>query len=161
VAAHLRAPDGSAVTSPVLLADAERFYLFLNRNMDPQQVGFNRGYSMVRNIPVNGVAYAFNRTTGKRLWFTESLFENQVLFLERFEDLPALVAAAGKTNPKTGGRSYMIAVLDKQLGKLRYYDGHQESSHFMAVHTDPRTRSVEFWRFDLRVRISPDEPGEK
>ena len=159
-AAHMKSPGGAEVTSPVLLADAERFYLFLNRNQDPNQVMFNRGgYSMVRNVPVNGVAYAFNRTTGKRLWYTETLFENQVLFLERFEDLPALVAAAGKPNPKTGGRSYMVAVLDKQLGKLRYYDGHQENSFFMAVNTDPKTRAVEFWRFDLRVRIAPDEPG--
>jgi len=71
------------------------------------------------------------------------------------------VAAAGGSNPKTGGRSYVVAVLDKQLGKLRYYDGHQENAYFMAVTTDPKTRGVEFWRFDLRVRIVPDEPGDK
>jgi hypothetical protein len=75
------------------------------------------------------------------------------------DELPVLVAAAEVRDPKTKLPQYQVAVLDKQQGKLKYYRGHPQSGFFMSVSTDPKTRAVEFWRYDLRVRIVPDDEG--
>ena len=68
LATHLKDPAGGKL-SPLLLADAERVYLFLNRSGASNQQYM--GYTMIRRVPVNGVAYGFDRATGKRLWFNE------------------------------------------------------------------------------------------
>jgi outer membrane protein assembly factor BamB len=159
VDAHLKNASGAvAVNNPVLLADADRFYLFLNRPSEGRV--FYGGFSMIRSLPVNGVAYGFDRATGRRLWFTEQLFENQSVLLERFDDLPCIVAAAIRPDEVTKTvQEYKVAVLDKQLGKLRYYKGHSQNQPFVSVIPDPKTRAVEFYRYDLRLRIVPDEEG--
>ena len=82
-----------------LLADADRFYLILDR--DPS-AGSTNGTSrvpvynnyMLRTQKVNGPLYAFDRGTGKRLWcYGDGLLENQWLVLEQFADLPVIIAA--------------------------------------------------------------------
>lgn len=156
---HLNNGDKFAVSKPILLADNERFYLFLNREQDQNaqraRVMYNQN-SMIRSEPVNGVAYAFDRATGKRLWFTERLFENQALILERFEELPVLIAAAQVMQPGNRSYEYRVAVLDKQLGKLRYLKGHPQNGTFVSMFTDPKTRAVVLWRYDMRLQIIPD-----
>lgn len=154
---HLRNEEGAiAVTDPVILADAERMYVILNRATNPGQVLVG-GQTYIRSQPVNGVAYAFDKATGRRLWFADKLFESQTLLTERFADLPVLVLAAQTADPKTGAQQYRVAVLDKQRGKLEYYKPHQAGGLFQTVFSDPKSRSVEFWRHDLRIRILPEE----
>src|SRR5690606_26471793 len=58
VDSHIKGPDGKVVvTNPVLLADPDRFYLFLNREAGPQQPGRARvmvargGFMNIRSIP--------------------------------------------------------------------------------------------------------------
>jgi hypothetical protein len=138
---------------PVLLADADRFFLFLNRPGGPTPYT----YTMIRYQHVNGPAYGFDRMTGKRLWYTDRLFENQLVFLDRFDDLPVLVAANVGADEATKQQVYQVSVLDKQLGKLKYNRGHAPNNYFQSVFSDPKNRAVEFWRYDLRVRIVPDE----
>ena len=156
---HMNGPAGNMlVTTPILLADAERFYLFLNRTSGlPTD---NSHYSYVRTIPVNGAVYGFDRTTGKRLWFTDRLFENQYLYTERFEELPCMVAGNNAIDDNKVP-VYQVAVFDKQLGKLKHYKGYaQQSGFFTSVMTDPKTRAIEFFRYDLRIRIVPDDDGK-
>jgi len=159
VNSHMKDPNGTVTANaPLLLADAERFYLFLNRaNAMP---GNNSQYQYVRSVPVNGVAYGFDRTTGKRLWFNERLFESQYLYVERFDELPCLVAGNNMTNELTKAPVYQVAVLDKQLGKLKLYQGYQQQGFFTAVTADPKSRAIEFYRYDVRIRIAPDEDAK-
>jgi hypothetical protein len=157
VNAHMKTASGAmAVTSPVLLADADRYYVFLNRNPDAGRGPVVYGYSMIRSLPVNGAAYAFDKATGKRLWFHE-VFKNQMILLERFDELPCIVAAAQVMDDESKQYQYRVVVLDKQFGKLRYNKGHSQNGFFMTVMSDPKTRAVEFFRYDLRLRIVPDD----
>ncbi len=142
------------VTAPLLLSDAERHFLFLNRGDASHQTVYG---SMIRSQKVHGVAYGFEKATGKRLWFSERLFENQYVFTDRFEDLPVIVAAAQFPNEDTKQPKYHVAVLDKQIGKLRYFAPHQPNNAFYTLNFDPKSRVYEFWRYDLRVRIVPDD----
>lgn len=154
---HMKtASGGMAVTKPALLADADRYYLFLNRPAEPGRGQVPYGYSMIRSEPVNGVGYAFDKATGKRLWFHPA-FRNQTVLLERFNELPCIVAAAQVMDDKTKQYQYRVAVVDKQNGLLRYHKGHSQNGFFMSVSADPKTRAVEFYRYDLRLRIVPDE----
>jgi outer membrane protein assembly factor BamB/tetratricopeptide (TPR) repeat protein len=170
-ATHLPADPGigrsaNTVNAPTVLLDADRVYLFLNRldNSARNPNGFfapgvrrvsygNNG--TIANMPVNGVVYAFNRSTGKRLWFVDRLFENQQLFTERFDELPVLVAA-NQAMDENNTYSYRVVVVDKQTGMLKYLKGHSQSGFFQSVSVDPKTRIVEFWRYDIRLRIIPE-----
>ena len=105
---------------------------------------------------VNVVHSIYDKATGKRLWFHE-VFKNQVVLLERFDDLPCIVAAAQVVDDETKQYQYKVVVLDKQTGKLRYNKGHSQNGFFMSVIADPKSRAVEFFRYDLRLRIVPDD----
>ena len=154
---HVKSPSGvMGVTSPILLADTDRYYLFLSRTPDAGRGPVPYGITMIRSVPVNGPAYAFDKATGKRLWFHE-VFKNQVVLLERFDDLPCIVAAAQVMDDETKQYQYKVIVLDKQSGKLRYNKGHSQNGFFMSVIADPKSRAVEFFRYDLRLRIVPDD----
>jgi hypothetical protein len=80
-----------------------------------------------------------------------------MILLERFDELPCIVAAAQVMDDETKQYQYRVVVLDKQLGKLRYNKGHSQNGFFMSVLSDPKTRAVEFFRYDLRLRIVPDD----
>jgi outer membrane protein assembly factor BamB len=159
VEAHMRNGTGIlAVTNPLLLADADRFYLFLNRASNGQDFG---GYTMIRSVSVNGVAYSFDKATGRRLWYRDGrLFENQKVLLERFDELPCIVAAAQVMDDEAKQYQYKVAVVDKQNGLLKYNKGHTQNGFFVSVIPDPKTRAVEFFRFDFRLRIVPDDDGK-
>lgn len=150
--------------SAQLFADADRFYLVLDR--DPA-----RGAGMVatlgtntqlRTAPVNGPMYCFRRATGERAWYADHHFENQVLILERFADLPVLVAAQSGIRAGVGGTEFRAVVVEKERGLLRLamttpYDG----STFQFVNVEPRTRTVEFLKTNtarpMRVVVMPDD----
>lgn len=157
---HLKDSSGKfAVTKPLLLADSERFFLFLNRDRDPAKNVPFYGNSMIRSLPVNGVCYAFDRATGKRLWFTERLFEGQTLLIERMDELPVLIAAGVVQDEQTRSQVYRIAILDKQVGKLKFYKGynHQNQGMLQSMIYDPKTKGIELFNYSYRVRIVPDD----
>jgi hypothetical protein len=157
LAAHLGDPAKTRL-APLLLADADRLYLFLNRDAD----GSGQGHPMIRSVPVNGVAYGFDRATGKRLWFNEGLFRRQALLVERFDELPALVAAGAGADEATRMAAYRVAALDKQTGKVVYHAPTNSPNPFVWMWTPPEARNprvVELWRNDYRLRIVPDDDG--
>lgn len=79
-------------------------------------------YSM-RSQLVNGPIYAFERTTGKRLWYVEDLLENQWIILERFADLPVIIAAAPGTDRNGNQTNYKVVVIEKDQGAVRLNKG--------------------------------------
>lgn len=143
------------IIEPYLLMDAERVYLFLNRKQDRNRRNIQvNGYSMIKSHPVNGVAYGFDRDTSERLWFYDGPFENQMLILERFDELPVLIAAAPGVDEDDHVMKYNVVVLDKR-GRLDKRQGFPQNGSFVSMYSDPKTRAVELWRYDLRLRIEP------
>jgi outer membrane protein assembly factor BamB len=132
-----------AVVKPLLLADADRFFVLLNRDYSRAavngQTAENWGPSPNRVKLANGPAYAFSRATGERLWYTDTQFVNQRLLVERFDELPCLIAfnpvhtedagppgggpvmlgGPGFRGGGVPGATHRIVVVDKQNGALR------------------------------------------
>ena len=158
-------PNGTIVaTEPLLLLDAERTYLILSRGRDVNNpnrmnMGFN-GQSMLRSLAVSGPVYAFDRRTGRRLWSNADALVNQQIVLDRFDELPVLVAAFSSPDAQTRLQQYRIVALDKRTGRLVHnYAYSQNGGDFANAARDPKTRGIEFWRYNdgLRLRITPDE----
>jgi outer membrane protein assembly factor BamB len=148
-----------------LLADADRFYLFLDRDPSlPSTNGTMRQpvyNNTIRTHKVNGPLYAFDRSTGKRLWhYGNGLFENQMLILEQFAELPVIMAASPIRNPNNQ-YSYQVVVLEKARGRLILerpvlYNG----NFFQNMNVNLKNGTIDLNRYDLRIYISPDDSGK-
>lgn len=143
-------------TEPYLLHDSERFYLVLNSNKARRGATYYYGYMPLRVTTINGPIYAFERASGKRLWYTEKLFEGQSLITERFAETPALISATQTVEEGTNIAQYRVIVVDKQNGKIRYLQGLQQNGVFFALTQDPSDGSTRLVRGDLSIRIQPD-----
>jgi outer membrane protein assembly factor BamB len=147
--------------APLLMLDAERAYLVINRTNDlKRNMRFN-GYPMLLRVqPVNGAIVTFDRATGKRLWFNATALSNQQLIVDRFEELPALVAATNSMDDANASQNYRVVALDKRTGRLVHnYSYTFNGSEFVSIARDAKTQSFEFWRLGdgLRLKISPNE----
>lgn len=145
-----------------MFADADRFYLILDRDPNaasttgvrPVQVYNNY---MLRSQKVNGPLYAFDRATGKRLWLYEGLFEHQWLVLEQFNELPVLIASAPVMN-QNNSYSHAVVVIEKERGRLILekqvlYNGNL----FQNLTIDSKNGTISMNRYDTRILIQPDE----
>ncbi|HYH68833.1 MAG TPA: hypothetical protein VD866_29340, partial [Urbifossiella sp.] len=109
-----------------LFADATRFYLVLDRDRNAGGGGpINRfggygGLLQLRSTPVDGPMYCFIRATGERAWYADHHFENQTLILDRFADLPVLVAGQTTMRPAGGQYEFRAVVVEKERGLLRF-----------------------------------------
>jgi len=150
------------VDDAMLLSDSDRFFIALNRPVEANQIGFNNGNQVVqqgmRLTKVNGTMYAFERATGKRLWYTAEQFENQMLLTEQFADLPIIFAGNTVTQMVNGafqGQTVRLIAIDKQSGKSRYQKEAPPTGQIYAITNDLKTGVIEFLRYDLRIRFSP------
>ena len=152
------------VNDAMLLSDGERFFVLLNR---PHE-GANRGYNpiftqAIRSVKVNGTMYAFDRASGKRLWFTDEQFEDQHLVLEQFADLPIIMAASQyqkfAANGNFEGNFTKFVAIDKTSGKLKYYkQGVSQGSQYYSIVTDPKAGTIDVLNYSgQRVRFMPDD----
>ncbi len=144
-----------------IFADADRFYLVLDRDPNLNNRVLNvGGQYMVRSQKVNGPLYAFDRGSGKRLWFFEGLFENQQLVLEHFMELPVLIASSAPImNANGSGYNHSVVVIEKERGRLILeksvvYNGNM----FMNLVIDAKNGTISMNRYDTRILITPDEP---
>ncbi len=148
-----------------LFADADRFYLFLDRdpslpstNGTRRQPVFNNS---LRSHKINGPLYAFDRTTGKRLWeYGDGLFENQMLILEQFAELPVIMVA-GPVQNANGQLTYPVVIIEKARGKLIFDRSVlYNNAFFHNLQVSPKNGTIELNRQDLRIHISADESGK-
>lgn len=142
-----------------LLADAERFYLVLDR--DGKARGAGRRFPIynfsLRTHAVNGPMYCFDRTTGKRLWYLDDVLDNQSIVLERFADLPVIVAAAPMMD-KNNTNIYKVVVIEKERGMLRFNRAVPYTGNFFQVMTvDVKNGAIDLHRHDLRIHIFPED----
>jgi len=165
MAEHLQVAGKFALLNPVLLADGERFYTFLNRDdkgqINPANIW---GNAPIRTLFVNGACYCFDRNTGKRIWYTDDQFLRQQICLERFEEMPCVFA----TNPafmepngqpnRGGAYTHKIVAIDKKTGILKLMkEGLASQGPFQALTHNPRDGSFEFWQYNLSVKIKPED----
>lgn len=152
VAAHTK-----ELQKPVLLADAERFYVVLNNGKSANP---NRNYyynQYIKYLEVTGAIYCFDRATGNRLWFSDKLFQGQQLVVDRFHELPALVASTS-TMADDGTNQYVhrMIIADKANGRLRYLQNLNGNSYLQSVTADPKNASAKVSRYDMYWEITPD-----
>jgi len=133
-------------------------------------------YGSLRVLNVSGPVYCYEKGTGKRAWYTEKLFENQQLIVERFGELPALVSAThtaeedengvlvvglGRGRANNGLMVYTVTVIDKVNGRIRFRANlNQQGGNFYAIQTDPRKAEARLIRNDTAVLIQADDGGK-
>jgi outer membrane protein assembly factor BamB len=147
-----------------LLADADRFYLILDRDPSAGSTNGTRPVpvyngNMVRSLKVNGPVYAFDRATGRRLWYYADVLENQWLVLEQFADLPVLIAAAPVMRENNNQYTHAVVVIEKERGRLVLDKNVQYNGNlFHGLTVDQKNGTVSLNRFDTKIVVSPDEP---
>lgn len=151
-----------------LLADSSQLYLAIHGPLDAAG-GVNSEaeanfHGSRPNAPVNGMLYAFDRETGRLNWRNRT--SNQLIILDRFEDLPVVLCSAwyqkvtgpgGETLLYVGTRSY-----DKKTGKLLYNKEMvptegigPQTTLFHTLHVDPRAGTVDLIGPRVRVHHGP------
>jgi tetratricopeptide (TPR) repeat protein len=142
---------------PVLLVDDARFYLVLNtgKNASPNRYYYNNQY--IKYQEVTGAIYCFDRASGGRLWYSDKLFQGQQLLIDRFAELPALVASTGaQADDGTNQWIHRMIIADKANGRLRYLQNHNGNGYLQTVSADPKTASAKVGRYDMYWEIMPD-----
>lgn len=152
------------VNDAVLFADGERFFVMLNRPSEGKnQFGFNPVFTQaIKAVKVNGHMYAFERSTGKRLWYTDEQLEDQNVSTEQFADIPIILAANNFVKVAANGaiesQNQKFIALDKQTGKLKYYKVSPNQGQYYSIITDPKTGTIEVLNYSgHRVRFVPDD----
>ncbi len=146
-----------------LLADADRFYLILDRDPTAGSTNGTRPVQifnnyMLRSQKVNGPIYAFDRATGKRLWTYSDVLENQWLVLEQFGDLPVLIASAPMMR-ENNQYVHAVVVIEKERGRLVFDKNVQYNGNFFQTLTvDQKNGTIGMNRIDTRIFIQPEEP---
>ena len=145
-----------------MLADADRFYLILDRDPAAGSTNGTRpvpvyNNQMLRSQKVNGPIYAFDRGTSKRLWVYADVLENQWLVLEQFADMPVLIASA-PVMKENNQYVHAVAVIEKERGRLVFdkpvlYNG----NFFQNLTVDQKNGTISMNRYDTRIYITPDE----
>ena len=144
-----------------LLADADKFYLILDRDTNAPAANGNRAVpvynnTMLRSQKVNGPIYAFDRATHKRLWMYADLLDHQWIVLEQFQDLPVIIAAAPVITPNNVYQ-YSVVVIEKDRGRIIFNKMLQNNGLFMNMAVDYKNGTISLNRYDTRVVIQPDE----
>jgi outer membrane protein assembly factor BamB/tetratricopeptide (TPR) repeat protein len=152
------------VNDPLLLADADRFFVVLNRPQEGgNRFGFNPAFTQsIRSVRVNGHMYAFERATGKRLWYTDEQMEDQTISIEQFEEIPLILAASQyqrfAANGNFEGQFLKFIAMDKASGKLKYRKEGMAQGQFYSIVTDPKAGSIEVLSYGpYRVKFVPDD----
>jgi outer membrane protein assembly factor BamB len=170
--AQLQPADMDKVDAGLLLQDSQQYYVILNRpgEQRPDLLGPFPNIVFLRSTPVNGTVHAFHRQTGERSWYVS--VSNQMILLERFQDLPMMLFSA-RFNKQVNGGSYSTPVvatvsIDKRSGKrLRNSDGDDANSspppqgQFNALAIDRRAGTFDLIAHNLRLSHYFAEAGFK
>jgi outer membrane protein assembly factor BamB/tetratricopeptide (TPR) repeat protein len=155
---RIPADEMKTVREPLLLADADRFYIALNKPVDGQTVqggllhnNFSNG---LRCGIVNGWVVALQRQDGERkagdkavawkkgdlAWHSYTPILNQMLVLDQFEQLPVMLFSARYNKLINGGAAgnqwvSMTQSLNKRTGKLIHDPGPRPSNSVPYYYT--------------------------
>jgi outer membrane protein assembly factor BamB len=148
-----------------LFLDSDRYYLFLDRDASAgSSNGTSRlklGNNMIRTVAVNGALYAFDRGNGKRLWYYgNGLFENQLLVIDQFAEMPVILAAGPMTQAQGNTRTnvHPVVVIEKARGRL-LLDKQVRFDHqnFLSLKVDHKNGTIDLTKPMCRIAITPDD----
>ncbi len=155
--------DVKGLKNPYVVADAERFYVFLNKPAEAAKGISNIAsnfQSNMRNIFVNGWIMALHRTDGTNKagawkkgdlhWHSFRPIENQMLIAEMLDQTPIFVFSSRYLEMIAGGRgnrwwAYTQSI-NKRTGKMIYDPGPMSSNsipQFVRYLVDPRRGTIE------------------
>lgn len=147
-----------------LFGDESRYFVMLNKQPAQRPINYNFIFSQsISSQKVNGVMYAFNKSTGKMLWHTlDEVLEDQQIILNHFGTLPIILAAAHqqKQNPQgfVEQQTARVIAIDKETGAFRYAKSSNYQGQYHSLTIDPKTGIVELQNTaNYRVRFAPDE----
>jgi outer membrane protein assembly factor BamB/tetratricopeptide (TPR) repeat protein len=142
-----------------LVADGERIFVACNTTPDPNVTRFgplqshlmaNQG---MRALPVNGMIYAYDRSSGEFKWNLPA--PNQTITLERFAEVPVLMLTShhSKMINVGAGRGFAgvqqvvsVQSIDKRNGKTVFTfkeEGNNSLNPFHTLKIDTRAGKVE------------------
>jgi hypothetical protein len=154
-AAHL-----AGAVEAQLFGDADRFYLTLDRAPNANSINMRNNlrynYSL-KSLLVNGPMYAFDQATGKTQWYVDGVLDNQWLIMERFGDLPVIIAAAPNLD-RNGNiqNNYKVAVIEKDQGAVRFNSPvMNQGQYFQSLNVDLKNGEINLQTYNLRLKISP------
>jgi outer membrane protein assembly factor BamB/tetratricopeptide (TPR) repeat protein len=160
--------DLKGLHNPLLLADADRYYIALNRPLEMGKLAggqvHNNFANGLRCYPVNGWVLALHRRDGVAkvngeskafkkgdfAWHSFAPVAHQMLVLEHFEQLPMLLFSARYNEPINGGingfrwLSYTQSI-NKINGKFIYDEGpenNNSSPQFYSFNVDQRAGMI-------------------
>jgi hypothetical protein len=141
-----------------LLQDRTHYYLAFEAPPDPAAKIEGEPWAHVQGlqtVPVSGMLYAFDRDTGKALWYNR--VPHQHLIVDRLDELPILLFAATvnrQSNPPGNNVATLsVMSIDKRTGKRLYGKDFQTNpAAFHAVQVDPRAKTIDLVSQNLRVR---------
>jgi outer membrane protein assembly factor BamB len=150
-----------SVTKATLLRDAANYYIALVGPNDPKSrvldTGLVNSLGDMRFVPINGMFYVFDRETGEVR--TANRVMNQMLLLNRFEELPVVLFTTmqvREAGPMGSGQqfSYLcVRSMDKQTGKRLFNLELQNNGEwFHTLWVDPRNGIVDLISGSYRVR---------
>jgi outer membrane protein assembly factor BamB len=152
--------DLDKVQSVQLLSDGRQFYVACNGPVDPAVLPLGGVQTNLmpatglRAVPVNGAVYAF-RPDGKRVW--RNKVANQMVVLERFDDLPVMLFTARYQRWMRGAVRNIEVVapvlsIDKRTGKLLYNNENIPSGvNFHALNVDAARGRIEFVNYQMKI----------
>jgi outer membrane protein assembly factor BamB len=165
---RIAASDLKELKDPLLLADAERFYVCLNQPVEATRVAAGRLHNNFNNAvrcdTVNGWVVALHRKAGGRqagdrtitwkagdlAWHSHTPVTNQLVVLEQFDELPVLLFTARypeMINGGAGGSRWqsMTQSIHKRTGKWVYHPGAEASNgspQYFAYDVDSRAGTI-------------------
>lgn len=178
---QIKAEDLKALEKPLLLADADRFYVALNRPVDDNKIAGglvqNNFTSGVRCRPINGWFAAFKRGDGEEklgarsvprkngdfLWHTYKPMENQLIVVENFDRQPVLLFTSRYNERLAGGGNRWVSwtrSVHKRSGKVLYDPGARQSNsaaQYYGFQCDPRSGTLTLLGFQGSLQHFVDD----
>jgi outer membrane protein assembly factor BamB len=154
---------------PLLIHDADRYYIALNKPIDPAKVArgilANNFSNGLRCGTVNGWFVALHRQAGERMvgdktirwkagdvdWHTYAPLLNQLVVLEQFDQLPVILLSARfeeLLNGGAGGNRWVSVTqsIDKRSGKMVFDPPRPKltnsAAQFSAFQVDPKNGTI-------------------
>jgi hypothetical protein len=118
---------------------------------------------VLKTMPVNGALYAFDRSTNKRLWYYgNGLFENQVLLLDQFAEMPVIVAGSPMQSRQINNfqNIFPVVVIEKARGRLLFDKPLPfDNQFFLKLQVDHKNGTISLSKQNHRIVIVPEESG--
>jgi hypothetical protein len=149
----------------ILLRDRTQYYVALQTQPGAKAVVVgdpSPNFSIpVKTVIVNGMIYAFDRTTGELNWATIEPIEAQSLLLDYFEESPVLLMTALQARQQPGAPSgnqvqfVAIRSIDKQTGKAVYrkeFMNNNNPDPFYSIEMNVRTGTIDLVNSTSQLR---------